>query len=1266
MTSLQARLAAPVAALVTLVGFVLLGDGVAAPVRASEPTVLPSALEPAGTGGAPAVDRALAKLSGNRRLLVIAAHPDDEDTALLARVSQMGGEAAYLSLSRGDGGQNLVGPELGVGLGLLRTEELLAARRVDGARQYFSRALDFGYTRSLDETLQRWGRAELAEDFARVVWRFRPQVVVSIFGNDGSGGHGQHQAAGWTAHETFAKLGDGNAFPSLVKDGLVPWQPAALYRGAWFAPELATATLSLAAVDPWSGRSVAQLAAASRSQHRSQDMGRLLELGPRDTKLAWVAGAGGKEAKDPFDGIDTRLAGIVAGLPVDGVLAPRLAAVEARARAARERLRPASLGELVGDFAAIVRELREIAGVARGCAALGCAHAAAILDEKLAVAEEGMRAAAGVALEASADRETLVPGETAKVTVSLWNSGARSLEVRGVRLATADGWATPAVPQAARSVAAGELARWTVDVPVPADAPPTAPYFLRQPPQGDRYDWSSAPAAVRGEPAAAPALTATLELAIDGATLAAPREVVYRYSDQAKGEIRRPLRVVPPIEVDLLPDLALLPRPALVERAVEAHLRSNAATPLAGTLVDLATCGAPNAPQPFSLPPHGELVLPLVARPCGDGSAPLAVAAELGGRRYAQTLPLVDYPHIRPVAWPHPATARLSAFDLRLPKLSRVGYVVGAADRMPEYLLEVGVPVVRLTAAELATGDLSGYDAIVVGARAYESDPGLAAANAHLLDYVRAGGLAIVQYQQYPFVEGRFAPLPLEIARPHDRITDETSPVVVLDPASPLFHTPNELGPADWNGWVQERALYMAGSWDPGYKPLLELHDPGEPAARGGLLVAAVGKGTYVYTGLSFFRQLPAGVPGAYRLFVNLLGLRAGATAESARGAELDRRTGDLLRRATVVDTHIDLPYRLTEEKADVSRRTAGGHFDWPRARSGGLDAAFMSIYIPAEVPIDGAARKMADGLIDSVEALVTKNPEKWAVARSPEEVKAVAAAGKIALALGIENGSAIEQDLANLRHFAERGVRYVTLTHGADNAIGDSSYSPKETRKWHGLSPFGREVVEEMNRLGVMVDISHVSDETFDQVIGLSRAPLIASHSSCRFFTPGFERNLDDERIRQLAAKGGVIQINFGNFFLTAAANQHGDLAWSAVEAFKKEKGLADHDPEIDRFRERYLAEHPQPKVTLDDVVAHIDHVVALVGVDHVGIGSDFDGVSALPEGLEDVSRLPGLVRRLLEKGYSDADVEKILGGNLLRVWSEVERIGRELRRGS
>src|SRR6185295_2769523 len=279
---------------------------------ATQVTLSPSALEPAATGGVAAVDRALAKLSTYKRLLVIAAHPDDEDTSLIALVSRgLGGEAAYLSLSRGEGGQNLIGPELGVGLGLLRSRELLAARSLDGGRQFFSRAYDFGYTRSLDETLRLWPKDVLVEDAARVIRRFKPQVVVSVFPGIPHPNHGQHQAAGVTAYAAFPLAGDAGALPQLAAEGLLPWTPQALYRSTRFDPETPSIVLPLGGIDPLAGKSIFQLAMASRSMHRSQDMGMVQRLGPQSTSVGWVEGAG-KEAKDLFAGIDTRLSAMAA------------------------------------------------------------------------------------------------------------------------------------------------------------------------------------------------------------------------------------------------------------------------------------------------------------------------------------------------------------------------------------------------------------------------------------------------------------------------------------------------------------------------------------------------------------------------------------------------------------------------------------------------------------------------------------------------------------------------------------------------------------------------------------------------------------------------------------------------------------------------------------------------------------------------------------------------------------------------------------------
>lgn len=375
------------------------------------------------------------------------------------------------------------------------------------------------------------------------------------------------------------------------------------------------------------------------------------------------------------------------------------------------------------------------------------------------------------------------------------------------------------------------------------------------------------------------------------------------------------------------------------------------------------------------------------------------------------------------------------------------------------------------------------------------------------------------------------------------------------------------------------------------------------------------------------------------------------------------QRAQRLARSVIIADGHVDLPYRLTESRGpdgalteDVSTRTEKGNFDYPRARAGGLDAPFMSIYIPAKhQATPGASKKLADELIDLVESLAAKHPDKFALARSPADVEASFAAGKIALPMGIENGSALEDDLANVKHFHDRGVRYITLSHGKDNLICDSSYDDKKTHK--GLSAFGREVVAEMNRLGIMVDISHVSDDAFWQVMELTKAPVIASHSSLRHFTPGFERNMTDDMVKKVAEGGGVVLINFGSSFVTAASRAYFEARWKAAGAYQKEHGYADDSPEMKAWGDAYDVEHPRVYATVSDVADHIDRVVQLAGVDHVGFGSDFDGVGdTLPRGLEDVSMYPALIEELLRRGYSEQDIAKIAGGNFLRVWRAVE----------
>ena len=379
---------------------------------------------------------------------------------------------------------------------------------------------------------------------------------------------------------------------------------------------------------------------------------------------------------------------------------------------------------------------------------------------------------------------------------------------------------------------------------------------------------------------------------------------------------------------------------------------------------------------------------------------------------------------------------------------------------------------------------------------------------------------------------------------------------------------------------------------------------------------------------------------------------------------DLAERSRALARRVIIADGHVDVPYRLHEKLGpdgepteDVSQRTAGGDFDYPRAMEGGFDVAFMSIYVPSELQTKaGASKALADSLIDMVEKIARTSPGKFAMAHSVEEAQRNTREGKVSFAMGIENGSAIEDSLENVAHFHERGVRYITLTHSKDNQISDASFNAGK-RTWNGLSPFGRQVVAEMNRVGIMVDVSHLSDDAIRQAVELSQVPVIASHSSCRHFTPGFERNISDELIRALAAKGGVVMINFGSAFLTQAANAYELEVRKAVMAFAQERGLTRDSAEVQAFVESYMREHPAPLARVEDVADHIDHVVKLVGIDHVGLGSDFDGVGpTLPIGLKDVSQYPNLFRVLLERGYSEADIEKIASGNVFRVWQAVE----------
>jgi membrane dipeptidase len=386
-------------------------------------------------------------------------------------------------------------------------------------------------------------------------------------------------------------------------------------------------------------------------------------------------------------------------------------------------------------------------------------------------------------------------------------------------------------------------------------------------------------------------------------------------------------------------------------------------------------------------------------------------------------------------------------------------------------------------------------------------------------------------------------------------------------------------------------------------------------------------------------------------LFLVVMGLFIMSCSDDAT---LRKKAYDLAHKFIITDGHIDVPWRLNDGYEDLSVRTDGGDFDYVRAKEGGLDAPFMSIYVPSSYQETGGAKEKADSLIELVHRIANDHPDKFEVAFSVSDVNRIFGDGKIALPMGMENGAPILDDLSNVKYFYDRGIRYITLTHAKDNLICDSSYDTTNT--WGGLSPFGRKVVKEMNRVGIMVDISHVTDEVINQVMDMTDVPVIASHSSCRFFTPGWERNMGDDEIKRLKDNGGVIQINYGSSFVTKASQDKRNANNDKILSYAKENDLAEGDEELEKYAKEVNTNNPF-YADITEVVDHIDHVVKLAGIDHVGIGSDYDGVGdSLPYGLKDASSYPNLIYHLLKRGYTEDEIEKICYKNIWRVWSAVE----------
>ncbi len=888
-------------------------------------------MPPPGGTGALSAALLIRQLDGVKRVLVIGAHPDDEDTSLLAALARgWGARAAYLALNRGEGGQNLIGPEMGEGLGIVRTGELLAARRVDGATQYFTRAYDFGYSKTAEETFEHWPRESLLGDVVWVIRTFRPQIIVSVFSGTPADGHGQHQAAGLLTKEAFEAAGDPARFPGHLRMGAKPWTPLKLYRRTWRDPESSTIALETGRLDPVLGRSYHQLAMRSRSQHRSQDFGVAQLEGPRVTLFQLLESRVAGPDTSLFAGVDTTLVGLSTSLPP-----PSREAAERAIGRYREQLHAAA-GELnVLDpgaaVPALVRALGALEAAERTATEAGAAagELGLALGRRRTLLHEAILAAASVSLTVEAEDDVVVPGQSFWVRAKLWNGGPFPILADAVELHVPAGWSVradtsaaadspadsaaaslasfldamyPADPPGTGPEAGGEVAEvlpgalrtWGFRARVSAGSAPSLPYYLRAERAGDMYVWPADPD-VRALPADSPLLTGEvrLRLSVDtlgvdpagaargqaaGVELSLERPARYRGVDKASGEYWRPVLVLPPVSVALEPRTIVWPTDRTRSRAVAVTLRAEAPEGFTGIIRLEVPRGWTTVPEVHEvrLPAPGAVRAYAFelrqAGPVPEGSFPIrAVARDSVGQTFSQEAVLVDYPHIEPTLYLRDAVTLVRTLDVRVDLGRRVGYVMGSGDGVPEGIRQLGLEVEMIGPPTLVAEELGRFDVIVLGVRAYEVRPDLAAANEALLDWVRDGGTLIVQYNKYEFPNGGFAPYPIAMHRPHDRVADERSEVVLLESESPIFTRPNRITPRDFDDWVQERGLYLLSEWDERYTPVLEIADPGEEPKRGSLLIARVGKGVWVYTGLAFFRQLPAGVPGAYRLFANLL-----------------------------------------------------------------------------------------------------------------------------------------------------------------------------------------------------------------------------------------------------------------------------------------------------------------------------------------------------------------------------------------------------------
>ena len=848
----------------------------------------------------------LRRLGTTARLMHTTAHPDDEDGSMMTLESRGHGHTVLLlTMNRGEGGQNKVGSNLFDVLGVLRTLELTESDRYYGVEQRFTHVADFGFSKNADETFQKWnGHEPGLADIVRVIRTFRPDVLVSRFQGTDRDGHGNHQASGVLTREAFRAAADPNRFPEQIKEGLLPWQAKKFYfdnvcpfRSNECAPENYTVKLATGVKDPLLGMTYAQFAMEGLHHQLSQGAGGWsTDPGPhysfyRLVDSVWppTKDKEGHE-QDFFDGIDTTLPGLAARLGADESKVPYLRGELAKLQSEVEEARQAAAKTPVDAAPALLHGLHDVIALISRISAeknLAPVEQRELLGN-LRLKREQFQGAAnlalGLTLSALVDASVgpnpdeafmAVPGEGFGITVRLKNSGSQPLAIRDTGLSVPEGWRAAMTSAKVQSLAPGQELMAQFRVNVPDNAAYTRPYWHRNDPETEGLNTVDE-ARYATLPFPPPPVMAHVDYAMNSLDGSVDGVGMVRFKDAAGQEQQRAVAVGPPFSISIDPISQVIPTGQKESRPVKVEVQGD----LAGNSEATVKLAAPSgwevepASQRVRFNRSGETkTCSFIVRPSArqEGRFNLKAALEFRGKSYSEGYSVVTRDDLNTFYYYQPAVQKISVIDVKVPANLKVGYIMGAGDDIPRVLQQVGLDVTVVPPEKLGSDDLSRFGTIVLGIRAYDTQKDVVSNNKRLLDFVSAGGTLLVQYETDVgnFNGGSFTPYAASLSR--GRVSVEEAPVEILAPGNPIFHDPNAITARDFDGWVQERGLYFMDTWDAKYQPLLAAHDPGESSLKGGLLIAPYGKGTYIYTGYAFFRQLPAGVPGAVRLYVNLL-----------------------------------------------------------------------------------------------------------------------------------------------------------------------------------------------------------------------------------------------------------------------------------------------------------------------------------------------------------------------------------------------------------